>query len=85
MTGQKRWWRYTRPSWPYPDSQQVVEQLALAEAYPSRPSDPPHWACPDCGHPCYCIGPGQALAHVRCGLLELVDGATIADLMRAPR
>lgn len=33
----------------------------------SGPDDPPHWACPGCGEPCYCVDPAARRApHVAC-------------------
>jgi hypothetical protein len=26
-----------------------------------------HWACPDCGSPCRCVGFSRELPHVHCG------------------
>jgi len=31
----------------------------------------PHWACPDCGLPCRCVGAARILKHERCGLYDL--------------
>ena len=40
------------------------------EALPIRYSDDvtePHWACPDCGSPCYCVDPiARRMPHTPC-------------------
>ena len=39
----------------------------------SGPGDPPHWACPSCGEPCYCVDATvRAMPHVACMRLEVI-------------
>lgn len=51
---------------------QVIEfervRLMVAPIDPelSAPDSEPHWACPDCGMPCRCVGVVRYLRHERC-------------------
>ncbi len=49
---------------------QMTRLRMTIEAIPvlmSGPETPPHWACPDCGSPCYCIDPlARRMPHTPC-------------------
>ena len=39
----------------------------------SGPDTAPHWACPDCGMPCYCVDPLARLSpHRPCNQREVI-------------
>ena len=45
---------------------QIVPWMELA-----GPDAEPHWACPDCGQPCRCVGIIRRERHEPCGHFEL--------------
>ena len=58
-------WRLKRSEW--------RRNRHLSDVLESGPADPPHWACPDCGAPCYCVDPlVRSLPHRPCNVPEVV-------------
>lgn len=51
----------------------IVDHFPDRALLESGPADPPHWACPDCGAPCYCVDPlVRSLPHRPCSVPEQV-------------
>lgn len=66
-----------RPQWNVPRvlaDERLIDTIraAMPEARTiSGPDDPPHWACPDCGAPCYCVDPVvRSMPHQPCNVPE---------------